>query len=58
MPFSFTERRLILRVYGKIVKHNGNGCLSQKRLSYIFRLLYSDASEQVKLTVTIYKFNY
>ncbi|XP_029675337.1 DNA-dependent protein kinase catalytic subunit-like isoform X2 [Formica exsecta] len=42
------ERRLILRVYGKIVKHNGNGCLSQKRLSYIFRLLYSDASEQYK----------
>lgn len=58
MLFSVTDRRLILCVYGKIVKYNGNVCLSHQHLIIIFTLLYSDASQEVKLTVTIYKFNY
>ncbi|KAL6426997.1 hypothetical protein ACFW04_009296 [Cataglyphis niger] len=39
------DRRLILCVCSKIVKYNGNVCLSQKYLISIFKLLYSDMQE-------------
>lgn len=44
------ERRLIFRIFGKIIKYKGNVCPSRIYLKSIFQQLLSDV-EEVKLIV-------
>lgn len=51
------ERRLVFRIFGKIIKYKGNVCPSRIYLKSIFQQLLSDV-EQVKLIIISIVFIY